>query len=48
MTKLTGNEVPKETVIYRIVKLSVSEPGLGPKTSWPSSQLGPLDELTHL
>lgn len=45
--KLKGNEVPKETVIYRIVKLTVSEPGLGPKTSWPSSQLDPLDQLTH-
>lgn len=47
MRKLRGNEVPKERVICRIVKLTVSEPGLGPKASWPTSQLGPLDQLTH-
>lgn len=33
MRKLRGNEVPKEAIIYAIVELTVSEPGIEPKTS---------------
>lgn len=33
MRKLRGNEVPKEAIIYVIVELTVSEPGIEPKTS---------------
>lgn len=39
MRKLRGNEVPKETVIYRIVKLTVSEPSQDPRLHGPVPSL---------